>query len=83
MSNTPHQLADEFPNDHALLHRLKLEDQHFVTLADRYQAVNGEIHRIEAGVENTSDEYAEGLKKQRLHLIDEIAAIMAKAKAAA
>lgn len=83
MSNTPHQLADEFPNDHALLHRLKLEDQHFVTLADRYQAVNGEIHRIEAGVENTSDEYAEGLKKQRLHLIDEIAAIMAKARAAA
>lgn len=83
MSNTPHQLGDEFPNDHALLHRLKLEDPHFVTLADRYQAINGEIHRIEAGVENTSDEYAEGLKKQRLALIDEIAAIMARARAAA
>jgi len=83
MSNTPHQLGEEFPNDHALLHKLKLEDPHFVTLADRYQAINGEIHRIEAGLENTSDEYAEGLKKQRLALIDEIAAIMARARAAA
>jgi hypothetical protein len=81
MSNTPHELAAEFPNDHALLHDLKLTNAHFVTLADRYHAVNGEIHRIEAGVENTSDEYAETLKKQRLALIDEIAAIIARAKA--
>jgi len=83
MSNTPHELATEFPNDHALLHDLKLNNPHFVTLADRYNAVNGEIHRIEAGIENTSDEYAETLKKQRLALIDEIAAMLAKARAAA
>ena len=83
MSNTPHQLADEFPNDHALLHKLKLENAHFVTLADRYQAINGEIHRIDAGVENTSDEYAETLKKKRLALIDEIAGIIARARAEA
>lgn len=82
MSNTPHQLADEFPHDHAVLHELKLHNPHFVTLADRYQAVNGEIHRIEAGIENTSDDYAETLKKQRLALIDEIAAILARARAA-
>jgi hypothetical protein len=83
MSNTPHELSAEFPNDHALLHDLKMTNAHFVTLADRYHAVNGEIHRIEAGIENTSDEYTETLKKQRLALIDEIAAIIAKAKAAA
>lgn len=82
MSNTPHQLADEFPHDHAVLHELKLHNPHFVTLADRYQAVNGEIHRIEAGIENTSDDYAETLKKQRLALIDEIAAMLARARAA-
>ena len=64
MSNTPHQLADEFPHDHALLHQLKLDSPHFVALSDRYQSVKG-------------------LKKQRLALIDEIAAILAKAKAAA
>ena len=83
MSNTPHELADEFPDDHALLHELKLHNPHFVTLAERYHEVNGEIHRIEVGIENTSDEYAETLKKQRLALIDEIAAMLVKARAAA
>lgn len=81
MSNTPHELADEFPNDHALLHDLKLNNTHFVTLADRYHDVNGEIHRIEAEIETPSDEYTETLKKKRLALIDEIAGILAKAKA--
>ena len=80
MSNTPHELSAEFPDDHALLHKLKLSNPHFVTLADRYHEVNGEIHRIEAGVENTSDDYAETLKKKRLALIDEIAGIVSKAK---
>ena len=83
MSNTPHQLGDQFPNDHAMLHELKLHNPHFVALADRYQAVNGEIHRIEAGLETPSDEYTETLKKQRLALVDEIAGLLAKAKAAA
>lgn len=83
MPHTPHELADAFPADHALLHELKLRNPHFVTLADRYHAVNGVIHRIEAGVENTSDEYAETLKKQRLALVDEIAGIIARAKAEA
>lgn len=80
MSNTPHELADEFPNDHALLHQLKLSDNHFVTLSDRYHEVNDEIHRIESGVENTSDDYAETLKKKRLALVDEIATIVSKAR---
>ncbi len=83
MSNTPHELADEFPQDHALLHTLKLGNPHFVTLAERYHEVNGEIHRIEAEIETPSDEYTETLKKKRLALLDEIAAIIAKAKATA
>ena len=83
MSNTPHQLAAEFPNDHEVLHKLKLESPHFVALADQYHTLNGEIHGIEAGIETTSDDYAEELKKQRLALLDEIAALLAKAKAAA
>lgn len=80
MSHTPHELADEFPNDHAILHELKLNNAHFVTLSERYHEVNGEIHRIESEVENTSDEYAETLKKKRLALIDEISQIVAKAR---
>ena len=80
MSNTPHELADEFPQDHALLHNLKVSNPHFVTLSDRYHEVNGEIHRIESGIETPSDEYAETLKKKRLALIDEIAVIVAGAR---
>ena len=81
MSHTPHELSDEFPNDHDLLHELKLNNAHFVTLAERYHDVNGEIHRIEAQVETPSDEYAETLKKKRLALLDEISGIVSKARA--
>lgn len=81
MSHTPHELADEFPNDHGVLHALKLNNAHFVTLAERYHEVNGEIHRIEAEIETPSDAHTETLKKQRLALVDEIAQLIAQAKA--
>ncbi len=80
MSHTRHELADEFPNDHVLLHELKLTNAHFVTLSIRYQEVNGELHRIEAEVETPSDEYTETLKKKRLALMDEISGIVATAR---
>ena len=81
MSHTPHELADEFPQDHAILHRLKLENAHFDTLAERYHEVNREIHRIESEVEAASDDRAEALKKQRLSLLDEIGRMVATARA--
>ncbi|MFM5907206.1 MAG: YdcH family protein [Novosphingobium sp.] len=80
MSNTPHELSEMFPDDHAALHDLKMNNAHFVTLADRYHEVNGEIHRIEAGIETPSDDYAETLKKQRLALIDEISQLVSGAR---
>jgi len=72
MSHTPHELHDEFPEAGDILHELKIENAHFHTLSERYHTINREIHRIESGVEATSDERAEGLKKQRLSLLDEI-----------
>lgn len=80
MSHVPHDLHAEFPEDAALLHQLKLNDRHFQTLAQRYQDVNQEVHRVETEVEPASDERLETLKKQRLTLIDEIAALLQKAK---
>lgn len=82
MSHTPHELRDEFPDAHDILHQLKTHDAHFATLADRYHEMNREIHRIEAEVEAASDARAEDLKKQRLKLLDEIAALVEKARAA-
>ncbi|MGE0659435.1 MAG: YdcH family protein [Reyranellaceae bacterium] len=81
MSHVPHDLHAEFPDHAEALHRLKLEDRHFQTLAERYQTVNREIHRIETETEAASDERLETLKKQRLSLVDEIAGLLSKHKA--
>ena len=75
-AHTPHELHEEFPQDAEALHRLKLGDAHFNNLAARYHAVNRAIHRIESEIEPCSDFHAESLKKQRLRLLDEIAAIL-------
>ncbi len=83
MSHTPHELAEEFPQDAAIIHKLKMEDAHFAKLADSYHELNREIHRIESEVEPASDERTETLKKQRLALADEIGAILAKTRAEA
>ena len=83
LSNTPHELAAEFPADHDILHKLKLHNAHFARLSVRYHEVNGDIHRIETDVEPASDERAEALKKERLHLLDELSAMIAAEKSAA
>lgn len=81
MSHVAHDLHAEFPNDVDILHELKVSDRHFRTVSDRYHDVNKEIHRIESEVEAASDERAEELKKQRLLILDEVAAMISKAKA--
>lgn len=76
MSNTPHQLHEEFPEYVEKMHELKVSDAHFVKLADEYHALNDEIHRIETKVEPASPVYEEDLRKKRLALKDEIARIL-------
>lgn len=82
MAHTPHELAEEFPADQALIHRLKQEDAHFANLADKYHDLNRTIHRSAAEVEPLGDEYLEQLKRQRLALLDEVSAMLSAAKAA-
>ncbi len=77
MGHTPHELAEEFPADHAILHTLKVSDPHFAHLADSYHELNRRIHRIESMIEPATDETLNELKRQRLHLKDEIAEIIA------
>jgi uncharacterized protein YdcH (DUF465 family) len=76
MSHVPHELHDEFPAAAAALHELKMSNPHFKVLAERHHVLNHEIHRIEAGVEATSDERFETLKKERLALLDQVAAML-------
>lgn len=72
MSETAHDLHSEFPEYKESIHTLKESNAHFRKLFDAYHEVNREVHRIESGVENTSDAYTEDCKKKRLALKDEL-----------
>jgi uncharacterized protein YdcH (DUF465 family) len=67
-----HSLLNEFPEYKQAIHDLKMGNHHFARLFDEYHIVDKEIHRIEEGIETPSDVYTEKLKKQRLHLKDEL-----------
>ncbi len=79
MKNTPHELAEEFPDKADAIHALKETNAHFARLAEDYHEVNREIHRLETRVEAASDTREEDLRKKRMHLKDEIAAMLANA----
>ncbi|WP_448579038.1 YdcH family protein [Thermaurantiacus sp.] len=83
MSHLPQDLHDVFPDDEALLRRLKAQDQHFRNLADRYATLDQEISQIGLALAPASDERTEDLKKQRLLVLDEIAAVVQAARRAA
>lgn len=76
MTHVPHELAEEFPDQTDKLHDLKMNNAHFAKLADEYHQLNREIHRIETGVEPTSDTYSTDLRKKRMLLKDEISAMI-------
>ena len=76
MFGEKHDLVHELPEFKDRIHQLKLSDPHFSRLFDQYDEIDHEIHRIEQGVETPSDEYTEGLKKQRLKLKDELLAML-------
>jgi len=76
MSNVPHELAAEFPQFKDKIHDLKMSDAHFRRLFEEYHTVNREVHRAEAAGLNISDEHYEEIKKTRLHLKDELYALL-------
>ncbi|GAA6171195.1 YdcH family protein [Colwellia sp. KU-HH00111] len=78
MTLQKHDLHHEFPEFDKEIHHLKMNDNHFARLFNDYHEVNQEVHRIEQGVENTSDEYIEQRKKQRLKLKDELFVMLKK-----
>ncbi|CAM4146948.1 YdcH family protein [Pseudoalteromonas byunsanensis] len=71
-----HSLAKELPEFKDKIHELKMKDRHFARLFDDYHNVDHEVIRIEEGLENTSDEYLESLKKRRLYLKDQLYRIL-------
>lgn len=79
MTHTPHELADEFPDHAATIHALKTTNAHFGRLADEYHAINREIHRLKTRVESASETHETELRRKRMRLKDEIAAMLAQA----
>jgi len=82
MSELGHDLPALFPAQVDVLRSLKIESEHYRTLASRHHDLAHEIGTIESGAQPCSDAYLEDLKKQRLHLLDEIADMIAERQAA-
>ena len=72
MSPEKHDLHHEFPQYHDAIHALKVSDPHFAAQFAQYHDLDHEVHRIETGVQNTSDAYLEQRKKERLLLKDRL-----------
>lgn len=72
MLTEKHDLVHELPEHRDTIHKLKMTNGYFAKLFEEYHEIDHEIHRIETGIENTSDEYLEERKKRRLYLKDEL-----------
>ena len=78
MSNTPHTLHAEFPDQAAAISALKASDPHFAKLLVEYDAVNDKVHRSETRIDLLTEEEEEHLRKARMRLKDQIAAALRK-----
>lgn len=78
MSETGHDLHSMFPQAQEALHALKVGNPHFRALADRYHDLTREIVRAESGEAPMGDDMLEQFKKERLALLDDVAALIAE-----
>ena len=76
MSHTPHDLAEEFPDQHDAMRDLRRTNAHAARLMDEYTAINDTLYRVDNNLEPMSDIESLRLHKQRMTLKDEIARIL-------
>lgn len=76
MSNTPHELHEEFPEFASKIRHLRETDGHFYRISNTYHEINRAIHRAETDVEPTDDFHVADMRKQRMQLKDEIYAML-------
>ena len=75
MTHISQDLHNAFPDDEVVLRQLKADDRHFQTLSARFDELDEEVLRIEAGTEPASDTRLEEIKKQ-LGKFDEVVEIL-------
>lgn len=78
----PHALNREFPELAHAVSRLKENDLHFAHLLKKHDTIDAQITDDETGVAPMGDVELEDLKKQRLHLKDELYRMASAAKLA-
>ena len=61
-----------FPEYRDLISQLKTTDHHFTRLFDKHNMLDQKIKNLETGIEKATDIEIEVLKKEKLHLKDEI-----------
>jgi len=61
-----------FPEYRDLISQLKTIDHHFMHLFDKHNTLDQKIKNLEARIEKATDVEIEVLKKEKLHLKDEI-----------
>lgn len=79
MSNTPHDIYEDFPADTARIHALKAADPRFARLMDEYHEVNRAVHRAEVQVDPVEQLAEIEMRKRRALLKDELARMLAQA----
>ena len=70
-----------FPEYRDLITQLKTTDSHFHNLFEKHNELDQKIKNMENHIESGSQVEIETLKKQKLHLKDELYAILKKASA--
>lgn len=71
-----HSLHNEFPEHKERIHDLKMNNRHFARLFEEYHDLDREVRKIEEGAEAASDQRLEEMKLKRLHLKDELFAML-------
>jgi len=72
-----------FPEYRDLITKLKTSDHHFTRLFDQHNRLDQEIQNMENRVVTATHEHIEQLKKEKLHLKDQLYSILKKADAEA
>jgi len=71
-----HNLIHEFSEFRDLIHKLKMENHHFRRIFDEYHELTTEIENMENEVTPTSSLAEEKAKLRRVHLKDELFAML-------
>ena len=76
MSVEHHDLIHELPEYRDQIHSLKMNDAHFSKLFDEYHIVTKQVERMETESEPVETRVEEELKIKRLHLKDQLFAML-------